>query len=158
SGTLARVPLAGGAPREISSNVFQAAWAPDGENLAIIRRLSDRSVIEYPVGKVLYETPRGLFSVRFSPKGDLLAYAEQDSDYECEIGVLDLVGKKRVLAKAFFARYVSWAPSGDEIWYDNADRRGFTTSLYAVSLSGRSRLVRREVNMLNTLDLARNGL
>ena len=157
SGTLARVPLAGGAPREIASNVFQAAWAPDGQDLAIIRRLPDRSVIEYPVGKVLYQTPYSLFSVRFSPKGDLLAYAEQDAGYESEIGVLDLAGKKRVLTKAFFARYVAWTPSGDEIWYDNADRQGFTTSVYAVSLSGRQRLIRREANMLNTMDVARDG-
>ena len=157
SGTLARVPLAGGAPREISSNVFQAAWAPDGQDLAIIRRLPDRSVIEYPVGKVLYETPRGLYSLRFSPKGDLLAYAEQGTDYVSELGVLDLTGKKRVLATGFFSRYIAWRPSGDEIWYDNADRGGFATSIYAVSLTGQSRLVRRDANLLNTMDIARDG-
>ncbi|HTR02325.1 MAG TPA: hypothetical protein VMN82_03945, partial [Thermoanaerobaculia bacterium] len=157
SGTLARVPLAGGAPREISSNVFQASWAPDGQGLAIIRRLKDRSVIEYPVGRVLYETPRSLYSVRFSPKGNLLAYCEENAAYESDIGVLDFTGKKRVLAKGFFSRYVAWQLSGDEIWYDSADRHGFTTSIYAVTLAGRQRLVRREANLLNTADVARDG-
>ena len=157
SGTLARVPLAGGAPREISSNVFQASWAPDGQDLAIIRRLKDRSVIEYPVGRVLYETPRSLYSVRFSPKGNLLAYCEENAAYDSDVGVLDFTGKKRVLAKGFFSRYVAWQPSGDEIWYDSADRHGFTTSIYAVTLAGRQRLVRREANLLNTADVARDG-
>jgi eukaryotic-like serine/threonine-protein kinase len=155
--TLARVPLAGGAPREVSSNVYQADWAPDGRDLAIIRRFPDRHVIEYPVGKVLYESSRGLYSVRFSPQGNLLAFAEQDADYESEICVLDLSGKKRVLTKSFFARSLAWRPSGDEIWFDNADRNGLTTSLYAVTLAGRSRAIRAEAMPLDLSDIASDG-
>ena len=37
-GTLARVPLAGGTPREVAENVMQADWSPDGAKLAIIRQ------------------------------------------------------------------------------------------------------------------------
>ena len=37
-GTLARMPLAGGAPREILDQVNWADWSPDGSNLAIVRR------------------------------------------------------------------------------------------------------------------------
>src|SRR5262249_43329523 len=37
NGTLARMPLSGGAPREITENVYEADWAPDGKELAIIR-------------------------------------------------------------------------------------------------------------------------
>ncbi|MFY9950435.1 MAG: serine/threonine-protein kinase, partial [Candidatus Sulfotelmatobacter sp.] len=36
-GTLARVPLAGGAPREVLDKVFWADWAPDAQSLAVIR-------------------------------------------------------------------------------------------------------------------------
>ena len=36
-GTLARMPLGGGAPREILEDVREADWSPDGEHLAIIR-------------------------------------------------------------------------------------------------------------------------
>jgi predicted Ser/Thr protein kinase len=35
SGTLARVPLGGGAPREILENVQDADWSPDGKDLAV---------------------------------------------------------------------------------------------------------------------------
>ncbi len=41
-GTLARVPLAGGAPRELQEQVKYADWSPDGRELAIVRRVGDR--------------------------------------------------------------------------------------------------------------------
>jgi eukaryotic-like serine/threonine-protein kinase len=38
SGTLARVPLVGGAPREILEGVEWADWSPDGSTLAVVRQ------------------------------------------------------------------------------------------------------------------------
>ena len=52
-GTLARVPLSGGAPREILENVNDADWSPDGTNLAVSRTVGGRNRIEYPIGTVL---------------------------------------------------------------------------------------------------------
>ena len=37
-GTLARVPLAGGMPREIADSVVHADWMPNGTDLAIVCR------------------------------------------------------------------------------------------------------------------------
>jgi len=48
SGTLARVPLVGGAPREILEDVEWADWAPDGNTLAVVRHVAGRSRLEYP--------------------------------------------------------------------------------------------------------------
>jgi hypothetical protein len=42
AGTLARVPLEGGAPREILSNVENADWAPDGTSLLITRQSANK--------------------------------------------------------------------------------------------------------------------
>src|SRR5262249_19050740 len=39
TGTLARVPLAGGTPREIAEDVRGADWAPDGHDLAVVRKV-----------------------------------------------------------------------------------------------------------------------
>ena len=75
-GTLARVPLAGGAPREVLENVGSADWSPDGKELAVIHVVEGRDRIEYPIGKVLYESDRVLTAVRVSPKGDLVAFIE----------------------------------------------------------------------------------
>jgi hypothetical protein len=56
SWVLARAPLAGGAPREIVDHAAAADWSPDGSELAVARFLNGKQRIEYPVGKVLYET------------------------------------------------------------------------------------------------------
>src|SRR5579864_49391 len=49
-GTLARVPLSGGAPREILENVNDADWSSDGTQLAVSRTVAGRNLIEYPIG------------------------------------------------------------------------------------------------------------
>ncbi|PYX23518.1 MAG: hypothetical protein DMG87_05445 [Acidobacteria bacterium] len=43
AGTLGRVPLGGGAPREVLENVQWADWSPDGTNFAVVRELEDGS-------------------------------------------------------------------------------------------------------------------
>ena len=40
-GTLARMPLGGGTPRELLENVWNADWAPNGEDLAVVVGLPD---------------------------------------------------------------------------------------------------------------------
>ena len=58
SGTLARVSATGGAPRELLENVEYADWSPDGKDLAIVRIKNGKCRLEFPTGKVLYETTR----------------------------------------------------------------------------------------------------
>src|SRR5262249_23236534 len=53
-GGLARVPLAGGAPREVSENVTWVDWSPDGNDLAVARTVGGREQIEFPIGTVIY--------------------------------------------------------------------------------------------------------
>src|SRR5678815_3530180 len=53
--TLARMPMGGGAPRDVAEHVETADWGPDGNNLAVIRNEAGRFRLEYPIGKVLYE-------------------------------------------------------------------------------------------------------
>ena len=78
-GTLARVPMAGGAPRELQEHVKYADWAPDGRDLAIVRQVGDRDQLEFPEGTVIAEAlePGGGFSFpRVSPEGDAVAVFE----------------------------------------------------------------------------------
>src|SRR5204863_3928503 len=53
SGTLARRPYGGGAPRSVADEVQEAEWTRDGKNLLIVRRLGGRYRIESPIGRVL---------------------------------------------------------------------------------------------------------
>src|SRR5208283_1749471 len=67
TGTLARMPLGGGAPREVQEGVRQADWSPDGSQLAIIREVGGKDRLEYPIGTVLREVSGYMSDLRFSP-------------------------------------------------------------------------------------------
>jgi hypothetical protein len=53
SGTLARVPLSGGTPREVLDNVQDADWSANGESMAVVRYTPENSHwrLEYPIGR-----------------------------------------------------------------------------------------------------------
>ena len=100
-GTLARMPLAGGAPREVLQDVFYADWAPDGKNLAVVRPVEGRFRLEYPIGQVLYETDGWITYPRFSPKGDRIAFLDHPTLGENygSVALVDLSGHKTTLSK-----------------------------------------------------------
>ncbi len=135
-GTLARVPLAGGAPREVLENVEDADWSPDGTSLAVTHQAGNHSRIEYPIGKVLYDAVGWVSDIRVSPDGRLIAFIDhpQRGDNNGNVRVIDTNGKVRTNGP-FAIRGIAWAPRGDEVW--SSGRTGIT----ATSLSGKSRLV-----------------
>src|SRR5207248_4175660 len=94
-GTLARLPLGGGAAREILQNVGDADWSADGKELAITHYIPDKEVwrIEYPIGKTVYESRAWLTHVRISPTGDRIAFLDHvtnDGDDHGAVVVVDL--------------------------------------------------------------------
>jgi Tol biopolymer transport system component len=54
-GTLAATALAGGAPRELYTDVVGADWSPDGTTMALVRRVGNAARLEFPVGTVIHE-------------------------------------------------------------------------------------------------------
>jgi len=56
TGRLAKAPLGGGSTRELLNDVIDADWNKDGSDLAVARRVGNQFRLEYPSGKVLYET------------------------------------------------------------------------------------------------------
>jgi dipeptidyl aminopeptidase/acylaminoacyl peptidase len=158
-GTLARVPLSGGAPREILENVNDADWSPDGANLAVSRAVGGRNRIEYPIGTLLNESDgRPPLGLRVSPKGDLLAYFDYDSALgDFAVTVLDTHGRKRVLSRGWRADGgLAWSPTGDEIWFGGAET-GTETTLRAVKVNGGSRVITEAPAAIAIQDLARSG-
>ena len=105
-GTLARMPLEGGAPREVLDGVREAEWSPDGADLAVIRDVGGKDRLEFPAGKVLCETGGYFSELRFSPRGDRIAFFEHPFRYDDrgEVALVDLAGKKTVLSGATGAR------------------------------------------------------
>ena len=158
-GTLARAPLAGGAPREVVDQVQWADWGPDGNNVAIVRDVGGRNRLEYPPGKVLYETGGWIGHVRLSPKGDYIAFLDHpiQGDDSGSVAVVDLSGKKKTLSDGWYSSQgLAWSPDGDEVWF-TGNKSGIDRALYAVSLDGKERLVARMPGTLMLLDIWKDG-
>jgi len=159
SGTLARVPLGGGAPREVMENVVFADWSPDGSTLAIAHDVAGRKRLEFPPGKVLYEADGWIGQLRIAPKGDLVAFLDhpQHRDDGGSIAIVDSVGKKTTLSEGWDSiQGLAWSPGGDEIWF-TATRTGGDRSLYAVNLSAKVRILARVPGELTLLDVGKEG-
>jgi WD40 repeat protein len=158
-GTLARLPLAGGAPREILDQVNWADWSKDGSALAVARENGGFSQIEFPIGKVIYKTPGWIGDVRVSPNGDQVAFLNHPvlADDGGEVVTVDLASHHQSLSAGWIsADGLAWAPRGDEIWF-TATKAGVGRSLNAVSLSGKERLLARVPDSLTLLDIGRDG-
>jgi Tol biopolymer transport system component len=144
-GRLARMPLGGGAPRELLENIADADWDKTGNELAIARLEGGVSRLEYPPGNVLFETNGWVGDVRFSPDGKLIAFADHPSvgDDRGYMAVTDLEGNSRRLAGVWSSvRGAAWSADGSEIWF-TAGERGNIRALHAVDLTGEARVISR---------------
>ena len=158
-GTLARAPLAGGAPRDVLEQVQWADWGPDGNSLAVVRDFGGKNRLEYPIGKPLYETGGWVGHPRVSPKGDLIAFLDHPTqgDDAGSVAMVDLKGSKKVLTGEWFTvQGLAWSPDSKEIWF-TASKTGTDRTLYAVTLDGKERMVLRLPGALMLLDIAKDG-
>ncbi len=158
SGTLARVPLQGGAPREMLEGVQWADWSPDGNNFLVVRDLEGQNRLEYPSGKVLYQTAGWISHPRISPDGKWVAFIEhpQRRDDMGSIAVVDLNGVKKILSDGWESvQGLAWSPSGEEVWF-TAARVSSDRFLNAVSLTGVERLLAREPGTMTLQDVTRD--
>jgi Tol biopolymer transport system component/predicted Ser/Thr protein kinase len=159
SGTLARVPLVGGAPREVLDDVEWADWAPDGASLAVVHEVDGRKRLEFPLGKVLYQADGWLGNPRVAPDGKMVAFIDhpQPRDDGGSVAVVDLAGKKTMLSDGWDSiQGLAWSPDGNEIWF-TATRTGGDRSLFATNLSGKVRLLARVPGELTILDVGKEG-
>jgi len=159
TGTLARMALGGGAPREVQEGVRQADWSPDGSQLAIIREVGGKDRLEYPIGKVLREVSGYMSDVRVSPRGDRIAYFEHPRKWDDRgsVNIVDLAGKNTVLSEGYWSeRGLAWSPNGEEILF-SASLGGGSFTVYAVTLAGRRRIAYQAPGGLTIQDVARDG-
>ena len=161
-GTLAKVPLSGGAPRELREDVKYADWSPDGRDLAVVRRVNGREQLEFPVGTVIAEpaNPGGGFSFpRVSPRGDVVACFELDVAAALwgRVVLVDRSGLKTTVSSPYFNVFgLAW--NGDEIWFTAADELPlFRNAVYAVTPSGGARVVSRVPGNASLHDAAPDG-
>jgi len=156
-GTLARVSLTGGVPRQMLDRVTEADWGPDG-TLAVVKRGKNGMELEFPLGTRLHEA-RSIWSMRVSPQGDRVAFFESDAPSVASLGELAVVDRSRrkvTLTNPLFALGLAWSPRGDEVWFSGARSDG-APAIRAVSLSGPERLVERGPAPLMIHDISRDG-
>ncbi len=158
TGLLAQAPLFGGAPRELLRGVHEADWAPDGRNLAVIRRAGLEVVVEFPIGKKLYASANWKAWSRISPDGERIAFFELLGGAGNVLQTIDRAGTLRTLAKvSHWPGSLAWRADGAEIWFTQWGGPD-GASLRAVDLEGGSRTITRFIGGLTNLhDLSPSG-
>jgi serine/threonine protein kinase/Tol biopolymer transport system component len=158
-GVLARAPLAGGTPRELLEDVRAADWSNSGD-LAVVRHVNGQSRLEYPIGKVLYQTSGSISDPRFSPAGDRVAFMDHPaaSDDRGSVCVTDLAGHVTTLSSGWESEEgLKWAPGGDQVWFTASESSASGRALWAVDLSGRKREILTVPGGLTLHDIAPDG-
>jgi Tol biopolymer transport system component len=157
--TLAQAPLFGGAPRSILEGVTFADWSPTGSGLAIVRVVGSHQRLEFPAGRVLYETEGEIGWPRVSPAGDRIAFLDWPvkNDDRGSVAVADLDGARRTIARSSEGvRGLAWSPDGREVWY-TAAQVSTHYSLWGTTLEGRERPIFRAPNGIVIQDIAKDG-
>ncbi len=147
TGTLARVALGGGAPREILEHVTDADISPDGKDLAVVREVGKRQRLEFPLGKVVFETDGWVSHPRISRDGTRLAFVEHPR-YGNDDGFVAIASPEgkvtRLTSEWQGAQGLAWSGDGKEIWFTGGNESGTNGSryqLWAVAPGGKPRLV-----------------
>ena len=138
TGTLARMPVGGGTPRELLTAVHDADWSPDGSQLAVVHEVNGKDHLEYPVGTVLYESPGYLSDVRISADGQRVAFHEhpEKGDNRGAVAVVDLKRAYTVLTPQYLAvEGLAWTRGGNSLAF-GAAADGGTLQVNEVTLRG----------------------
>jgi serine/threonine protein kinase len=140
NGMLAVSPLAGGSPRDVLPDVRWADWKTKDE-LAVVHYVDGHSRLEFPIGKVLYQSGGWISNIRFSPQGDKIAFMDHPAlwDNRGTVCLVDLSGHVQAFPREWASENgLAWRPDGKEIWF-TAVEKGNTLNLMAVNLSGKIR-------------------
>ena len=158
-GTLVRAGLEAGAGRDLLDHVLAADWSPDGSQLAVAREVGGKTRLEYPIGKVLYESDRPISDVRISRDGAWIAFYEREDSGVSLVAVRVSDGSRRVLSEGWFtAEGLAWTADGREIWFTPQKQvRDTSPPILAVTLAGERRDVFRGAGQLRLHDIARDG-
>jgi WD40 repeat protein len=133
-------------------------WDPAGEQIAVVRPVGNRYRLEFPIGRVLHETTGSITFPRISPTGDLVAFFDHPfpDNNRGYVAIAAPGGEVRTLTNEYEdLDGLAWSPDGREIWFSGADE--LDQALFAVSLAGRTRVLRRTLEDVRLFDVSRDG-
>jgi eukaryotic-like serine/threonine-protein kinase len=104
--------------------------------------------LEYPIGKVLFDSIDWISHPKISPDGKSVAFADHENpggDDEGSVAVIASDGKDNNQDKKLSSGWVSlegifWSPSGKEIWFTSSNESS-ALNPHAVTLSGKLRTI-----------------
>jgi hypothetical protein len=160
-GTLAEVPLGGGTPRELMTDVRDGDCVSDGTRCAIVRVQNGRHVLEFPVGTTFYETAGSVSDVRISPDEERVAFMDHPvaGDDRGTVAVIGPDRVKRTLTREWpTEKGLAWSADGTEVWFTASEWvNGSGTPLFGVTTQGRLRTIYRAPASLFLCDVTRAG-
>ena len=158
-GRAGRVDSTEGGIHILAEQAMEADWLPDGRRLAV---LDNGSVgrgrhLDFPQGTRAWETSFAIHSLRVSPRGDRLACFSEPGNIRGtgKVAVLDTTGHRTEPADVTGFTGLAWGPDGQDIWF--SEEKEGSSSLYALSPSGKRRLLLHQAGRLRLLDVARDG-
>lgn len=158
-GTLAEAPTSGASPRPVLENVIAADYPANGKPPAVTHVANGKTHLEFPLGKVIYETSGYMDYLRISPGGDSVAFVEHPvlGDDRGWVSLIDSSGTHRQLTREFESlQGLAWSPSGKEIWYSSVVS-GIDLQIYSIDFSGNTRLRLSAPHRLRLMDFAGDG-
>jgi eukaryotic-like serine/threonine-protein kinase len=159
--TLGRVPMAGGARRDLFTGVVDADWIPASDELAIVRDPGSSRpwTVEFPAGTIVHEA-RAAWSLRVSPDGSRIAFFEGPGLFTTEprasVTVVERSGRKSTVTTNWSGLGLAWVPSGKEVWF-TATNGVDPPSVQAVTLAGAVRTVASAPDWLVLHDISNEG-
>jgi Tol biopolymer transport system component len=149
----------GGAPKEILDDIQWADWAPDGQRIAVVRDIGSKARLEFPPGKVLYETAGWIGHPRISPQGDEVAFLDHPlrGDDGGSVAVVNGTGRRKTISGTFASvQGLCWSPGAKEVWFTGASV-GFNRALHAATRAGRVRTLAQGTGGLTIEDVSKDG-
>jgi len=150
-GTLAVAQPGGSAPRQLLEDVLVADWAPDGE-LAVAHEVDGVVRLEYPIGKVLYESTGWISDLRVHPDGQRILIADNRArgDNAAVLKIVDREGGVETVGPGG-SWGALWAPDGETIWF------GTGSAVFSLSPGGERRRILETPTALRLLDSNESG-
>jgi len=140
SGTLAKMTTEG-QTKPWMDDVREADWGPDGDTVAIVHVVGSTDKLEYPEGRVRYQTQGYLSDLRVSPDGSRVAFMEHPWKWD-DRGYVKIVdrsgGPPTTLTGEFWGEQgLAWSRDGTTVYFSATAVAMGDYLPWAVSSSGR---------------------
>ena len=160
-GTLARMTI-DGAPRPWMTDVREADWSPTGADIAVVRSAKGQDRLEYPAGRLLYETSGYVSDLRVSPDGKRVAFFDHPVKFDDRgrVKVVDAGGTVATLTNEYWGlEGLVWTPDGSAIVFSGAfgGESGYQIRLVPASKGGADRQMFPSLGSVFVQDTAKNG-